>query len=121
MNIQTTLAVVIKLADHGESDKIVTFYCPILGKLTGIAKGAKKSKKRFLNKLELFSQLEIEYTPNRRSSLVRIDHAELIQPYPTLRTSYDRFAAASLVCELTYFWTRENDGDQELFNLLLWA
>jgi len=121
VNIQTTLAVVIKLADHGESDKIVTFYCPVLGKLTGIAKGAKRSKKRFLNKLELFSQLEIDYAPNRRSRLVRIDQAELINPFPTLRASYSRFAAASLLSELMYFWTRENDGDQELFNLFLWA
>ncbi len=121
MNLQTTLAVVIKITDHGESDKIITFYCPILGKLTGIAKGAKRSKKRFLNKLELFSLLEIDFAPNKRSTLVRIDQAELINPFPSLRSSYDLFAAASLICELIFFWTRENDGDQELFDLFVWT
>lgn len=121
METKQTPAVVIRVIDHGESDKIVTFYCPVLGKLTGIAKGAKRSKKRFLNRLELFSLLSLDYAPNRRSSLVRIDQADLLHPFPTLRSSYEHYAAATLLCELMLHWTRENDGDQQLFDLFVWA
>jgi len=113
--------VVIRVMDHGESDKIVTFYCPVLGKLAGIAKGAKRSKKRFLNRLEPFSLLQLDYAPSRRSSLVLIRQVELLNPFPTLRSSYDRYAAATLLCELVLYWTREDDGDQNLFDLLVWA
>jgi DNA repair protein RecO (recombination protein O) len=116
-----TPAVVIKVADHGESDKIVTCYCPVLGKMTGIAKGAKRSRKRFVNKLELFSLLDLQYATGYRSSLARIEQAEILQSFPFLRRDYQAYAAAVLVCELLLNWTRENDGDSKLFGLLIWA
>ncbi len=121
MKEQHTQAVVIRVTDHGESDKIVTFYCPELGRLTGIAKGAKRSKKRFVNKLELFSLLDIVFVPNRYSSLVRIDRAELVQYYSAIPHNYQSYAGAMLICEMLLNWSRENDGDRELFRLLLWG
>ncbi len=121
MKEQHTQAVVIRVIDHGESDKIVTFYCPELGKLTGIAKGAKRSKKRFVNKLELFSRLNIVFAANRYSSLVRIDRAKLVNSHPAITGDYQRYAGAILICELLLNWSRENDGDRQLFDLLLWS
>lgn len=114
-------AVVINVLDHGEADRIVTFYCPVLGKLSGIAKGAKRSKKRFVNKLEVFSWLEVIYDDSGRGSLVRIIEAELLDPFISLREHYDRYVVAALIVELMLSWTRENDADEELFPLLLWA
>jgi DNA repair protein RecO (recombination protein O) len=116
-----TPAVVIGVRTYGESDKIVTFYSQTHGRLSGIANGAQRSLKRFVNKLELFTHLEILYTESRSSSLVRIDQAELVNPFPPIRANYDRFAAASLVGELILHWTRENDPDQKIFELLLWT
>lgn len=114
-------AIVLTVSNHGESDKIVTFYCPAFGKLTGIAKGANRSKKRFVNKLELFSLLEIHFTPGDRSSLVRIDQADLVSAFPNLRAHYDRYNNASLLCELLLHWTTESDGDENIFQLIKWA
>ena len=37
----------IQSLDFGESDKIVTFFTLEVGKLKGIAKGARRSRKRF--------------------------------------------------------------------------
>ena len=48
-------AIVLRSFDYGESDRIITFYTDDFGKLTGIAKGARRSKRRFPNALELFS------------------------------------------------------------------
>ena len=121
MALKQTPAVVLNIIDHGESDKIVTFYCPVIGKLTGIAKGAKRSKKRFVNKLELFSWLEIMYDDGGRGSLVRITEAELVDPFISLREGYEPYVAATLIIELMVCWTRENDADEELFPLLIWA
>ena len=116
-----TPTVVIQVRTYGESDKIVTFYSRTRGRMSGIAKGAQRSLKRFVNKLELFSHLEILYTDSRSSSLVRIDQAELINPFPIIRSNYDRFTAAALICELILHWTRENDPDDRIFRLLIWA
>jgi len=121
MSLQQDLAIVLLVRDHGESDKIVTLYTLAHGKIVVIAKGAKRSKKRFVNKLEPFSLLNIQFATGTRSSLMRLDQAELLAPYPSLRESYDLYLAASLLCELVLHWTREHDSDEELFRLLAWG
>jgi DNA repair protein RecO (recombination protein O) len=49
-----TTGFVLRCLNYGESDLIVTFYSSDFGKLKGIAKGAKRSKKRFANVFEPF-------------------------------------------------------------------
>lgn len=114
-------AVVLKVGDLGESDKIVTLYSEQNGRMAGVAKHAKKSKKRFSNKLEIFSLLDILYDDRSRSGLVRIAEAELLNPFISLRENYDRYVAAALACELIYCWSKEYDADRNVFNLLLWT
>jgi DNA repair protein RecO (recombination protein O) len=121
MNVIHTLAIVINVMDYGESDKIIAFYTRHHGKIKAIAKGAKRSKKRFVNKLEFFTNLTLTAVPGRHSSLARVDQAELVNPYPTLRENFHRYTAAMLVCELVDQWTRENDCDEHLFFLLNWV
>lgn len=121
MSLQQSLAIVLQVRDHGDSDKIVTLYTLEHGKIVLIAKGAKRSKKRFVNKLELFSLLDIHFSPSRHSSLMRLDQADLVAPFAELREKYDLYVAASLFCELVLHWTREHDADEELFRLLAWA
>ena len=121
MTTKKMTAVVLKVGDLGEADKIVTLYSKQVGKLAGIAKGAKKSKKRFSNKLEIFSLLDILYDDRSRSGLVRIVEAELLIPYISLRQNYDRYVGAALACELIYYWSRDYDADRNIFDLLIWT
>ncbi len=121
MTTKKMTAVVLKVGDLGEADKIVTFYSKQVGKLAGIAKGAKKSKKRFSNILEIFSLLDILYDDRSRSGLVRIVEAELLIPYISLRQNYDRYVGAALACELIYYWSRDYDADRNIFDLLIWT
>jgi len=114
-------AIVLRVSDHGEADKIVTLYSLQAGKIAGIAKGAKKSKKRFSNKLEIFSLLEVTYNDRELAGLVRIDEAELLRPFISLRQNYGHYVNGVLVCELVYYWTRDHDADKNIFNLLHWA
>lgn len=121
MSLQQSQAVVLQVKDHGDSDKIVTVFSMEHGKIVLIAKGAKRSQKRFVNKLELFSLLDIYFAPSRHSSLMRLDQADLVAPFPRLRQNYELYIAASLLCELVLHWTREHDSDEDLFRLLAWA
>jgi DNA repair protein RecO (recombination protein O) len=116
-----TEAVVLKVFDHGESDKIITFFTSDFGKVTAIAKGAKRSKKRFVAKLELFNHLQIFIADNKFSSLMRVDEAEILNPFPELRTNYDRFVCATLTSELVLNWTADHDQDENIFHLLTWT
>lgn len=121
MNNCRTRGLVLNVSDHSESDKIVTFYSPDLGKATGIAKGAKRSKKRFVNKLEEFTLLNIRYTPPKRDGLLFLHEAELENAFLSLRSTYPRYVAASFVGELALRFTKEHDADPFIFSLLLWA
>jgi len=121
MNNCRTRGLVLNVSDHSESDKIVTLYSPDLGKVTGIAKGAKRSKKRFVNKLEEFSLLNIMYNPPKREGLFFLQEAELENAFLSLRTVYPRYVTAAFVNELTLRFTREHDPDPHIFSLLLWA
>ena len=114
-------AIVLDCQDHGESDQIITFYCRDIGRVTGIAKGAKRSQKRFVNKLELFSLLLIRYTESRHGNLVFIVEAELLESFIRLRQSMSLYMAATVIRELTLAATRDLDGDDGFFSLLHWG
>jgi len=119
MTCKNTRCVVIKVNDYGESDKLITAYCPEAGKLQFLAKGAKRSKKRFVNKLELFSLLTVQY--NDKYNLPILTEAELDDSHLPLRRHFMPYAVAALICEHLYYWTAENDGDEELFDSLIWS
>lgn len=113
--------IVLQVTDHGEADKIVTLYSPDIGRVTGIAKGAKRSQKRFVNKLEGFSLLQFLYRPARSDGLLLLSEADLEDSHLEIRTHYDRYVAATHAAELLLRFTREHDPEPELFALLLWA
>lgn len=114
-------AIVLDSYEHGESDKIVTFFCQGAGRITGIAKGALRSRKRFVNKLELFSFLQISYSRRNPSSLAVITDAELLNGFVHLRTSFPHYQAASVIREFTLLATSEKLSEDNLFRLSLWA
>jgi DNA repair protein RecO (recombination protein O) len=114
-------AIVLDCYDHGESDRIVTFFCQDIGRMTGIAKGAKRSQKRFVNKLELFSLLSVRYTESYTSNLAFIVEAELVESFLRLRQNMSLYVAATVIRELTLAATREMEGDDGIFSLLRWG
>lgn len=120
-NIKKDQAIVLFYRDYGESDKIVNFLSKENGKIHTIAKGAKKSKKRFLNALEPFTVLTIEFASNRNSSsLYRLESASIVNSFPSIRSNYNSYLMASLSCELANLWTREHDRCTEIFELIKW-
>jgi len=116
-----TAAIVLNSREHGESDKIITVYTRDNGRLTGIAKGANKSKKRFLNKLELFSHLSLSYIENKRSTLAFIADAELHSSFIEIRRKVDCYNAATFIRETLLMATTDGEGDPEIFILLHWS
>jgi DNA repair protein RecO (recombination protein O) len=92
-----------------------------LGKVTAIAKGAKRSKKRFVNKLEIFSKISIQYKISQKSTLLFLHDAELENAHISLRYNPHSFIVATYLAELITKFTREHDQDIDIFKLLEWA
>ena len=113
---------ILHIAPHGESDKLVTWYSAQHGRITAIAKGAQKSKKRFSNKLEPFSQLCLYYRPPRSpSGLYFLEDADLIHANLAVRQEYVKNLAACCIAELTLRFTRELDADSRIYAMLTWS
>jgi DNA repair protein RecO (recombination protein O) len=111
-------AIILSTRLFGESDKIVRFLTLASGKLSGIAKGAKKSQKRFMNTLEPFNQVRIEYFEKSTSSLVRIENADVEESNSGLEVSLKRICVASFFTEFVDKLTKEKQRNQHLFHTL---
>ena len=111
--------IVLMTTESGEADLVVTLYTAEDGLLRVIAKGARRSRKRFVNKLERFSLLDCRL--NRKYRLPLLEEAELIDSHLALRLDFDACAAADLICQHLRAWGTAGAGDRELLDLLLWA
>ena len=114
-------ALVLDSYDYGEADKIVVFFCQDVGRISALARGAHRSKKRFVNKLEIFTFLQITYSKSSTGSLFMLDEAELVNSFITLRTDLASYRVASILREYLLRTTRETSDDDQLFQLALWG
>src|SRR5262245_59880701 len=73
-----TPALVLRTRSYGESDRIVTFITEQHGKVTGIAKGAKNSRRRFAGTLEPFVRVRLVFRQRPASDLAFLLRCELI-------------------------------------------
>jgi DNA repair protein RecO (recombination protein O) len=96
-----TPAIVLRTWHFGESDKIVSLLTESHGKLTGIAKGAKRSRKRFVNSLEPFSLVNLRFQDRTHSNLVFILAADLAFGFKDLLSSLEKISFASYLVEIT--------------------
>ncbi|HBB15639.1 MAG TPA: DNA repair protein RecO [Syntrophus sp. (in: bacteria)] len=113
-----TEAIVLRLLDYGESDRIVTFYTAGFGKLRGIAKGARRSRKRFANALEPFSCSQILFSSRGPDSLALIEGSDVIAHFPAIRADLEKTLSASYLIDLTDRFTLEDKKNEALFSLL---
>ena len=113
-----TRAIVLRSLDYGESDRILTFLTDEFGKLKGIAKGARRSKRRFANALEPFSLSTLLFSRRGRGGLVLIEASDVINHFAGIRTDLDRTLVAAYVAELADHFSVEGKKNLPLFELL---
>jgi DNA repair protein RecO (recombination protein O) len=95
-----TEALVLRAVEFGESDLVVHLLTARSGRLTAIAKGARRSTRRFPGVLDLFNRLRVQIERPRRSGMARIEHARLEDAFLGLRRDPRRYALASFLAEL---------------------
>lgn len=111
-------AIILRTRDLGESDLIVTFFSSLYGNLKGVARGARRSSKRFVNSLNILSLVDLEFRERRSSELVWLDSCELIEGFPGIRSDYKLLSRASYMVEMTEILFPSNVPSPEMFQLL---
>lgn len=111
-------AIVLRWRAYGESDKIATLLTEQFGKLTGIAKGAKNSRRRFANSLEPLARVRVNFRPQRPgATLAFLESCELLTSTDAF-SQPTRFAYGSYLAELADRLTVEDDPVHGLYSLL---
>ncbi len=111
-------AFVLRLLDYGESDLIITFYCREYGKIKGIAKGARRSRKRFANTLDLFSLSRIYFSRRDPGGLSLIEDSVIINHLGNIRNVLENTLLASYMVELVDHFTIEGKSNPAIYDLL---
>jgi DNA repair protein RecO (recombination protein O) len=111
-------AFILQVRPYGEADLIVDFFTSEAGRMRGIAKGAKKSKRRFVHCLETLNRVRLNLFEKQNLSLARIDQGELIDPFPGIRTDFKKWGQASYCCEMVKELFAVGDCNPPVFTLL---
>jgi len=114
---QASKAIILRTRPYGESDKIVTFLTDDVGKLTGIAKGAKNSRRRFANCLDPFTRVRVHFRTRPGASLAFMDSCDLLQSTGAL-VEPTKFAYGSYLIELVDQLTEEAHPVPDVYRLL---
>ncbi len=101
MSAVQTPAIILKVQTLGEADCLVTFVTPARGRLQGVARHARKSRRRFPNVLEPLNRVELWLSGRPRREMEFLEKGELVRAFPGLRRDLPRLAAAAVVAELT--------------------
>jgi len=111
-------AFIIHKTDYGESDIIITLFSASRGKISCIAKGAKRSRKRFPGSLELFSQVSFNGFIKHPLALTRIDECQLLKPYLAIQEELKSYLNGCYFLEIVNRCSAERQSNPALFELL---
>ncbi len=118
MNTHISPAIIMRIKEFGESDLLVTFFTSDRGRLKGVAKGARRSKRRFANCLDLFCLTSLEYELKRKGDLHFLHSGKLIDAFPGLRSDFSSLCLASYMVELTEILFPLGVADNKMFELM---
>ncbi len=121
MGSLSTPAILLRRIEYGDYDLIVTLFTRDQGKITAIAKSAKKSVKRFPGVLEPFSRLHVVLAKGRGKGMPVLQEASLEEPFFNIREDILKTAYASYWAELIYLWMADDEPLEALYRLMLYV
>ncbi|MDR0966503.1 MAG: DNA repair protein RecO [Myxococcales bacterium] len=110
-------ALILSRIDFGESDRILTLLTEERGKLSAFARGARKSRRRFVGVLEPFSLIQANLR-SARGALHTLEEASLVDGFDALRRDLGAMSRAAYACELARELCRDHAASPEFFSLL---
>ena len=110
-------AVVLRHADWGEADRLLTLYTRERGKVRAIAKGARKIRSRKAGHLEPFTRVTLQLARGR--DLLIVTQADTVDAYLPIHENLVKTSHAAYVVELLDRFTYEDDTENyNIFRLI---
>src|ERR1700756_582694 len=119
MALKESEAIVLRTYPFREADLLVTLFTRLEGKVRGVARSAKKSRKRFGGALEPLTFVRAFYEDRERQELARLDACEILESPLASEVSYSRAAALALIAELLDELLPDREANDAIFRLSL--
>ncbi len=119
----STDAILLRKIEYGDHDLIISFLTQSRGKISVIAKNAKKSVQRFSGALDLFSVNHIlcTFPKKNKDAMTLLSQADLENGFPNIRYDVFSTAYASFWVELIHSWLEEDKLVIDLYDLLFFS
>jgi DNA repair protein RecO (recombination protein O) len=108
-------AVCLRKADYSETSQVVTLFTMDSGKISAIAKGAKRKKSAFDGPIEVFAFGDIVFAESQSEKLATLTEFQQKPTFLNLRKDLFGLNCAFFAAELMEAFTHENDPHKELF------
>jgi DNA repair protein RecO (recombination protein O) len=119
MALMESEAIVLRTYPLREADLLVTLFTRAEGKVRGVARSAKKSKRRFGGALEPMTYVRAVYEVRERQELARLDACEVLESPMATEVSYARAVALAHVAELLDELLPDREANDAIFRLTL--
>jgi DNA repair protein RecO (recombination protein O) len=112
-------ALILRTYPFHEADLLVTFFTRAEGKIRGVAKAAKRSKRRFGGALEPLTHVTAHWEEKEKQELVRLDSCDIISSPLATEVTYPRLVALSYVSEVIDQLLPDREPSDDIFRLTL--
>jgi len=119
MALRESEAIVLRTYPLREADLLVTLFTRVEGKVHGVARSAKKSKRRFGGALEPLTYVRAFYDVRERRELARLDSCEVLESPLASEVSYPRAVALGHIAELLDELLPDHEANDAIFRLTL--
>ena len=119
MALRESEAIVLRSYPLREADLLVTLFTRVEGKVRGVARSAKKSKRRFGGALEPLTYVRAFYDVRERQDLARLDSCEVLESPMASEVSYPRAVALGHIAELLDELLPDHEANDAIFRLTL--
>lgn len=117
MNSFSAQSIILWKREYGDHDFLVSLLARGHGRITALAKNAKKSVKRFGGVLELFTLVEAVLKPSKNQGLYNLSEVSLDSSFESIRTDYAKTSYAGFWSEILGRWIEENHPQDDIFLL----
>jgi DNA repair protein RecO (recombination protein O) len=112
-------ALILRTYPFHEADLLVTLFTRSEGKIRGVAKAAKRSKRRFGGALELLTHVVAHWEEKEKQELARLDSCDIITSPLAAELSYPRAVALGYVAEVIDQLLPDREPADDIFRLTL--
>ncbi|HSB74930.1 MAG TPA: DNA repair protein RecO [Terriglobales bacterium] len=119
MPLKESEAIVLRTYPLREADLLVTLFTRAEGKVRGVARAAKKSRKRFGGALEPLTYVRAYWDDRERQELARLDSCEVLDSPLARQVTYARAAALGHMAEVLDELLPDREANDAVFRLTL--